>query len=193
MRGSDQPAPKGVPGKFPRGDVNFSLELRDNDMDRSLETCGSVLEHHPMIDGLELISQEDIENPVREIEHNTKVIQALREKWKGERNLKYAAGIYSTTVPDLQPFPDIMHLRSDEEAIGHSTRQKSWPFRKMGFSAFLSGFPAVRLFEVEDFVQNKRDRAHHGRPHPEGGRKDGDLPGDLVQGPAVHGLPDHVE
>ena len=88
--------------------VNFSLELRDNDMDRSLETCGSVLEHYPMIDGLELISQEDIENPVREIEHNTKVIQALREKREGKRGLEYAVGIYSTTVPDLKPGFELM-------------------------------------------------------------------------------------
>jgi len=88
--------------------VNFSLELRDNDMDRSLETCGSVLEHYPMIDGLELISQEDIENPVREIEHDTKVIQALREKWQGERDPEYAIGIYSTTIQDLKPGYEFM-------------------------------------------------------------------------------------
>ena len=88
--------------------VNFSLELRDNDMDRSLEMCGSVLEHYPMIDGLELISQEDIENPVREIEHNTKVIQALREKREGKRGLEYAVGIYSTNVPDLKPGFELM-------------------------------------------------------------------------------------
>jgi hypothetical protein len=65
--------------------VNFSLELRTDDMDRSLETGESVIEHYPMIDGLELISQEDIENSAREIEHNMKVIWALREKREGKR------------------------------------------------------------------------------------------------------------
>jgi len=88
--------------------VNFSLELRTDDMDRSLETCASVLEHYPMIDGLELISQEDIENPVREIEHNMKVIQVLREKREGKRDLEYAVGIYSTTIQDLKPGYEFM-------------------------------------------------------------------------------------
>lgn len=88
--------------------VNFSIELREKNRDRSLAICESVLRHYPMIDALEVISQEDSEKAIEEIEYNTKVIQILREKWREKQNLEYAIGIYSTTVQDLKPGFELM-------------------------------------------------------------------------------------
>jgi hypothetical protein len=109
----DQPAEKGrramdwlraVMGEAERVGltIEFSLELRDKDPAKSLADCESVLAAYPMIDRLEIITQEDGERPVDEVEYNAGAILSLRDRLKGRKSLGYALGIYNTTVKDLR-------------------------------------------------------------------------------------------
>ena len=55
-----------------------------------------------MIDGFELITQEDSEKPLAEIAYNAKVAAKLREEWKGTKILEYGIGVYNTTPEDVK-------------------------------------------------------------------------------------------
>ena len=82
--------------------VNLSMELREKDGERAMASSEFVLERYPEIDSLELITQEDGDDPVREIEFNAKMIGTLRDKGMPRRNLEYGLGIYNTTPEDLK-------------------------------------------------------------------------------------------
>jgi len=82
--------------------VTFSMELREKDQERSLAVCRTVLEAYPQIDVLEMITQEDGDRPVAEIEYNIRVAERLRDERKGAKPLAFAIGIYNTTPEDLR-------------------------------------------------------------------------------------------
>lgn len=82
--------------------VTFSLELREKDQERSLAVCRTVLEAYPQIDGLELITQEDSDEPVPEIEYNIRVAERLRDERGGGKPLALAIGVYNTTPGDVR-------------------------------------------------------------------------------------------
>jgi len=91
--------------------VNFSLELRDKDTAVSMAACDAVIDAYPMIDGFEIITQEDSDHPVEEVENNARALGLLRERWKDRKPLEYALGIYNTTVTDLTAgFDRLRHL-----------------------------------------------------------------------------------
>jgi len=91
--------------------VNFSMELRESDPALSLALCETVLRSYPMIDGFELITQEDSEKPLAEIAYNAKVAAKLREEWKGTKILEYGIGVYNTTPEDVKAgFEDLRRV-----------------------------------------------------------------------------------
>ncbi len=71
--------------------LNFSLELRDTDTARSLATCDAVLDQYPLIDGFEIITQEDSPRPVDEIQDNARTLDLLRKRWQGRTRLEVLA------------------------------------------------------------------------------------------------------
>jgi len=84
--------------------INFSMELRENDPERSLAVCRSVLASYPLIDGLELITQEDSDKPVPEIGYNVRIASLLHDERKAAKAkpLDYAIGVYNTTPEDVK-------------------------------------------------------------------------------------------
>ena len=100
--------------------ITFSMELREKDPERSLAVCRTVLASYPLVDGLELITQEDSDKPIPEIEYNVRVASRLRDE-RGAANakpLEYAIGLYNTTPEDVKTafaamrrvVPSDMHL-----------------------------------------------------------------------------------
>jgi hypothetical protein len=88
--------------------VNFSMELREADPARSLAACETAIAAYPMIDGFEIITQEDGEKPAAEISYNAKVAEKLREARTGTKNLDYGLGLYNTTPADVKTAFEVM-------------------------------------------------------------------------------------
>jgi hypothetical protein len=82
--------------------VNFSMELRETEPARSLAVCEAVLTSYPQIDAFELITQEDGDKPLPEIEYNARVASKLRETWTGPKSLEFTIGVYNTTPADVK-------------------------------------------------------------------------------------------
>lgn len=82
--------------------VNFSMELRETDPARSLAACEAAIAAYPMIDGFEIITQEDGDRPLAEIAYNAQVAEKLRASRTGAKSLEYGLGLYNTTPEEVK-------------------------------------------------------------------------------------------
>ena len=94
--------------------VNMSYELREYGMDYALTTSKAILEEYPLIDGLELISEEDIGTYIDQIRNNIKCSEGLRKHFKG-RKIQLTNGIYNTTAGELKEGFEILRNTTSEE------------------------------------------------------------------------------
>jgi hypothetical protein len=88
--------------------VNFSFELRKQQLERSLAIAESIIESYPWIDVLELITQEDTHHYVEQLEHNVETVKSLKTRWSDREHLEYAIGYYSTEPRRLKPGFELM-------------------------------------------------------------------------------------
>jgi hypothetical protein len=84
--------------------IHFSMELRESDPERSLAVCRTALASYPLVDGLELITQEDSDKPIPEIGYNVRIASILRDERKAAKakSLEFAIGVYNTTPEDVK-------------------------------------------------------------------------------------------
>jgi len=81
--------------------VNMSYELREPGIDYALATSGAILKEYPLIDGLELITEEDIGTYINQIKNNILCTEEIRKNLNG-RKIQLSNGIYNTTASELK-------------------------------------------------------------------------------------------
>lgn len=81
--------------------VNMSYELREQGVEYALATSNAILKEYPLIDCLELISEEDIETYVDQIKNNILCTEEIRKNLKGKK-IQLLNGIYNTTASELK-------------------------------------------------------------------------------------------
>lgn len=94
--------------------VNMSYELREYGMDYALATSKAILEEYPLIDGLELISEEDIGTYIDQIRNNIKCSEELKKHFKG-RKIQLTNGIYNTTKGELKEGFEILRNTTTDD------------------------------------------------------------------------------
>lgn len=83
--------------------VQFSLEVSEEDAEEGARTCEKVLAEYPAINTLELITPENAHTPVQHLERYLAVFAALRARHTSTELPLLAIGIYETDPEYLQP------------------------------------------------------------------------------------------
>jgi hypothetical protein len=94
--------------------VNMSYELREYGIEYALATSKALLDEYPFIDGLELISEEDIGSYIEQIKNNINCSKEIRHNLNG-RKLQLTNGIYNTTAGELKEGFEILRNNSPED------------------------------------------------------------------------------
>ena len=94
--------------------VNMSYELREYGMDYALTTSKAILEEYPLLDGLELISEEDIGTFIDQIRNNIKCSEEIKKHFKG-RKIQLTNGIYNTTKEELKEGFEILRNTTTDD------------------------------------------------------------------------------
>ena len=81
--------------------VNMSYEMRKQGIDYAIATSTAILKEYPLIDGLELISEEDIGTYIDQIKNNILCTEEIRKTLNG-RKVQMFNGIYNTTASELK-------------------------------------------------------------------------------------------
>jgi hypothetical protein len=81
--------------------VNMSYEMREQGVEYAIATSTAILKEYPLIDGLELISEEDIDTYIDQIENNILCTEEIRKNLNG-RKIQLFNGIYNTTASELK-------------------------------------------------------------------------------------------
>jgi len=96
--------------------VNISYELREPGFEYAVATSKAIIEEYPLIDGLELISEEDIETYIDQIKNNITCTAEIRKNLNG-RKIQFLNGIYNTTSSELRTGFDILRNTPDKDVI----------------------------------------------------------------------------
>lgn len=96
--------------------VNMSYELREPGFEYALATSKAILEEYPLIDGLELISEEDIETYIDQIKNNIICTPEIRKNLNG-RKIQLSNGIYNTTPSELKAGFDMLRNATAKDVI----------------------------------------------------------------------------
>ena len=94
--------------------VNMSYELRETGMDYANATFNAVLEEYPLLDGIELISEEDIDTYVKQITNSIKCSEELKKRLNG-RNIQITNGIYTTSSKELKDGFEILRNTTSKD------------------------------------------------------------------------------
>ena len=94
--------------------VNMSYELREYGLEYALATSTAILEEYPLIDGLELISEEDIGTYIDQIKNNIKCSEELKKHQNG-RKIQLTNGIYNTTAGELKEGFEILRNTTSKD------------------------------------------------------------------------------
>jgi len=95
--------------------INMSYELREPGIEYAVAISSAVLKEYPLIDGLELISEEDIETYLDQIKNNIKCTEELKKLFDG-RKIQLSDGIYNTTAGELKEGFAILRNTTSKDA-----------------------------------------------------------------------------
>jgi hypothetical protein len=97
--------------------VNMSYELREPGFEYAVATSKAILDEYPLLDGLELISEEDIGNYNDQIKNIINCSEEIKRHFNG-RIIQLSNGIYNTTAYELKEGFDILRKNvSIDDAI----------------------------------------------------------------------------